>query len=106
AEDGRVGADAERKREHCHRGEGGALGEGADGVAEVLEHGIHLALRCLVSGAGCRVSGVGCQGNTPTPDTWHPTPIRISTPPLDRLAPRGAPERPSRAARRQSISEA
>src|SRR5205823_11639553 len=41
AEDGRVGADAEREREHGHEREAGALGEHADGVAEVVRSEEH-----------------------------------------------------------------
>ena len=50
AEDGGVGPDAEREREHCHRGEGGALGEGADGVTHVLKESVHHSARNASSG--------------------------------------------------------
>src|SRR6266571_1728621 len=41
AEDGRVGTDAEREGEHSDQREAGALGEGADGVAQILEERVH-----------------------------------------------------------------
>src|SRR5881394_4183279 len=44
AEDGRVGADAKREREHGNGREAGALGEGADGVTEILEQSVHTFL--------------------------------------------------------------
>ena len=38
AEDGGVGADAERERQDRDRGVARALGQGAEGVAHVLHH--------------------------------------------------------------------
>ena len=39
AEDGGVGADAERQREHGDGREPGALGQHAQAVAQILKHG-------------------------------------------------------------------
>src|SRR2546430_897970 len=41
AEDGGIGADAEREREHGDEREAGASREGADRVPEILEQGVH-----------------------------------------------------------------
>ena len=49
AEDGAVGADAQRQRQHGDGGERGALDQAAEGVANVLAKGIHRGM----NGARC-----------------------------------------------------
>ena len=65
-EDRRGCAQAEADRQNDRRRQGGPLREAAQRVAEVLEHCIHLGLRC--SGVRCRVPGVGCAVSEEHPD--------------------------------------
>src|ERR1051326_1960755 len=70
-EDRGVGTDAERERQHRDGGEPRALGELADGEAEILQQGFHWFL------TGVRCQGVG--GRCPRrPDTHHLPPSTYS----------------------------
>src|SRR5439155_24578768 len=79
AEDGGIGADAEREREHGDEREGGAFGERADGEAEVLEEGVHHSVRRATIGSTCAARRAGSQhASRATPANTAATPAKVS----------------------------
>src|SRR5438876_1113001 len=79
AEDGRVGTGAEREGEHSDQREAGALGEGADGVAQVLEERVHHSYLRATIGSTCAARRAGSQqASRATPANTAATPAKVS----------------------------